>query len=310
MPPVLLSYLCLAASMSLVGTYVGLSKSLVSVFPVLLVIWLRYSIAIAPMLTWLKRRPEEAPMSLQNGALISLSSFIGSFLFTLCTLTGIKMSSALSAGIIMAGIPAAVALLSFIFLKERIALKTYLAIICAVSGIALLAFANTTAASENTSAHENPQWQALIGHLLLIIGVFCEAAYVVIGKKISAQVSPQRISAYMNLWGWIFSMPFGLYLILQFDFTPVHWQHWALLVFYSFAAGIFSVWLWMTGLKNIPASSAGIFTMMLPIATTTVGVLMGEHFTLMHGLALMLALFGLVLATWPKKGFLHKQKHH
>lgn len=293
--------------MSLVGIYVGLSKSLVSVFPVLLIAWLRYSIAIPPMLPWLKRQPGEAPMSMANNALIALSSFIGSFLFTLCTLTGVKMASALSAGIIMAGIPAAVALFSIIFLKERITLRVLLAILCAVCGIALLAFANLSTDPEN-DASSSSQWETLIGHLLLIIGVFCEATYVVIGKRLANHVSPQRICAYLNLWGWIFSLPFGVYLVLQFDFTPVHWQHWALLVFYSFAAGIFSVWAWMTGLKNIPASSAGIFTIMLPITATLVGVILGEHFSLMHGIALLLALFGIALATWPKKGFRHKQK--
>ena len=50
-----LSYLCLGASMALVGSYVGLSKLLVAVFPVFLLAWLRFGIAAIAMLHWLPR---------------------------------------------------------------------------------------------------------------------------------------------------------------------------------------------------------------------------------------------------------------
>ena len=43
------SYLCLGASMALVGSYVGLSKILVVVFPVFLLAWLRFGIAAVAM---------------------------------------------------------------------------------------------------------------------------------------------------------------------------------------------------------------------------------------------------------------------
>jgi len=71
---------------------------------------------------------------------------------------------------------------------------------------------------------------------------------------------------------------------------------WLLLVFYSLAASLFAVWLWMTGLKHVPANHAGVFTVALPIAATAVGVIfLGERFTLLHAGALLLALAGVVL---------------
>ena len=33
-----------------------------------------------------------------------------------------------------------------------------------------------------------------------------------------------------------------------------------------------TVWLWMTGLKHVPASSAGVFTVLLPVSAAAVGV--------------------------------------
>ena len=56
-PPPAWAYLSLAASMALVGSYVGLSKLLVTVFPVLLLAWLRFAIAAVAMLHWVRRVP-------------------------------------------------------------------------------------------------------------------------------------------------------------------------------------------------------------------------------------------------------------
>jgi hypothetical protein len=46
----LAAYACLAASMALVGSYVGASRLLVAVFPVFLLAWLRFGIAAVAML--------------------------------------------------------------------------------------------------------------------------------------------------------------------------------------------------------------------------------------------------------------------
>ena len=61
------AYFCLAGSMALVGSYVGLSKLLVAVFPVLLLAWLRFGIAAVAMAHWVRRTPGEAPLSRQIG---------------------------------------------------------------------------------------------------------------------------------------------------------------------------------------------------------------------------------------------------
>jgi drug/metabolite transporter (DMT)-like permease len=70
--------------------------------------------------------------------------FFGNFLFTLCMITGVSLTSAVSAGVIMAAIPAAVAVFSWIFLKEKANARTWWAIALAVAGIALLALAPAT----------------------------------------------------------------------------------------------------------------------------------------------------------------------
>lgn len=287
-----LAYLSLAASMALVGSYVGLSKVLVLVFPVFLLAWLRFGIAAVAMGRWIQRGPTEPTLSRHDRWLLFFESFFGNFLFSICMLFGVSMSSALEAGVIMAGIPAAVALLSRAFLKERIALRVMLGIACAVFGIALVSFTKNSPGAPAGS---------LLGNLLLVGAVVCEASYVVMGKKLTGNVSPKRISALINLWGLALVTPLGLWQALSFDFSAVPAGSWWLLLFYSIAASVVTVWLWMTGLRHVPASSAGIFTVLLPVSAAAVGVwLLGEKFSSAQAAAFALALAGVVLATWPQ----------
>jgi drug/metabolite transporter (DMT)-like permease len=238
--------------------------------------------------------PGAAPLSRHDRGLVFLESFLGNFLFSICMLFGVAATSALAAGVVMAAIPAAVALLSRVFLGERIRPRVLLAIACAAVGIAWLALARHSGASTGAEA---PLW----GYALLLGAVFCEASYVVIGKRLTGQLSARRISALINLWGLLLVTPFGLWQALSFPFGSVSPSVWTLLVFYALAASVWSVWLWMRGLVHVPASQAGVFTVMLPLAAATVGVLLlGETFGAAHAGALALALMGLLLATWPE----------
>jgi drug/metabolite transporter (DMT)-like permease len=288
---ILLSYFCLALAMAIVGAYVGFSKALVVIFPVFLLAWLRFAIAAVAMAPWLRRPANEAPLDAPTHRLLFLESFFGNFLFSICMLAGVYRSSALAAGVIMAAIPALVAVLSWALLGERPGGRVMLGIACAIAGIALVAFARD-AEGELASG-------SLLGALLLLGAAFCEALYVVLGKKLSARVGPKRISALINLWGLALVTPLALWQLpgLAWNFIPK--QSYVLLVVYAISASVLTVWLWMTGLKHVPASSAGVFTVFLPISAAAVGVMfLGEQFTAAQAAAFALALVGVVLASW------------
>jgi len=288
---ILLSYFCLALAMAIVGAYVGFSKALVVIFPVFLLAWLRFAIAAVAMAPWLRRPANEAPLDARTHRLLFLESFFGNFLFSICMLAGVYRSSALAAGVIMAAIPAVVAVLSWVLLGERPGGRVMLGIACAIAGIALVAFARD-AEGELASG-------SLLGALLLLGAVFCEALYVVLGKKLSARVGPKRISALINLWGLALVTPLALWQLPGFAWNFIPRQSYVLLVAYAISASVLTVWLWMTGLKHVPASSAGVFTVFLPISAAAVGVaFLGEQFTPAQAAAFALALVGVVLASW------------
>ena len=286
---------CLAASMALVGSYVALSKPLVAVFPVFLLAWMRFGIGAVATWHWLRKPDDEPALDRPTRRLLFLEAFLGNFLFSICMLYGVALSSAVAAGVIMAAIPAAVALLGWLWLRESISMRVALATALAVVGIGLLS-------AQGASPLAGAPDAAWLGHLLLLGAVLCEAAYAVIGKRLTARLSPRRITALINLWGLALMTPLGLWSAADFAWGDVPPWAWPALLFYALAASVWSVWLWMTGLRGVAASAAGVFTVMLPISATLVGVLaLGEVLGPWQWLALGLALAAVLLATVPHR---------
>ncbi len=283
------AYALLTGSMALVGSYVALSRPLTAAIPVFVLALLRFAIAAVAMLPWTRRAANEPPLTRTEQRLFFTLSFFGNFLFSICMLYGVSMTTATAAGVIMATLPAVVALLSWLLLREQLGGRVLLAIALAVGGVALLQFARADGVSRGAS---------LLGNALMMGAVLCEAIYVIIAKRLSATRSPLRVSALANLWGLALIAPLGLWQLASFDLRSLSAPLWLLLVFYSLAASLFAVWMWVSGLKQVPANQAGVFTVALPLAATAVGVyVLGESFTAMHAVALSFAIAGVVLIT-------------
>ena len=93
------------------------------------------------------RAPARRRLSAHDRRLLFWESFLGNFLFSICMLYGVQATSAVAAGVVMAAIPAAVAILSRLFLGERIAPRVQAAIACAAAGILLLALVKAPGAA-------------------------------------------------------------------------------------------------------------------------------------------------------------------
>ena len=277
--------------MALVGTYVALSKPLTAAVPVFLLAFLRFAIAAIAMLPWTRRGRDEAALSRTEHGLFFVMSFFGNFLFSICMLYGISLTTATAAGVILATLPAVVALLSWLLLREKLTARVLVAVALAVGGIGLLQFARPDEGSS--------RGDALLGNLLMFGAVVCEATYVIIAKRLAATRAPLRVSALINLWGLALIAPFGVWQLVRHDLTAITMPLWMLLVFYSLAASLFAVWMWVAGLKHVPANQAGVFTVALPLAATAVGVfVLGEPFTAIHAIAMAMAAAGVVLITF------------
>jgi drug/metabolite transporter (DMT)-like permease len=277
--------------MSLVGAYVALVKPLTVLFPIFALAFLRFAIAAIALLPWSRRAASESALSRSERWQLFLQSFFGNFLFSICMLWGVAQTSATAAGLVMSALPVVVALLSVALLRERLSGRLLLAVLSAGVGIGLVQLARPAQSSAASS------W---LGGILVFAAVCCEAVYVVIGKRLSATRTPMRVSAWINLWGLALTAPLGLWQMTRLDLAAIAPRYWAYLVFYSLAASVAAVALWMSGLRRISAAFAGVFTVALPLSTTAVAVaVLGEALTWLHAIALTCALLAILLAAWP-----------
>jgi drug/metabolite transporter (DMT)-like permease len=291
-------YAYLFSGMAVVGLYVALSKPLTHIFPVFLLATLRFAIAAVLMLPWLFEQTEKKsgdlrerakPIELAVKKTLFWQSFFGNFLFSIFMLYGVSQTSATASGVILASLPGVVAIFSWLFLRESLSPKTALAAALAFAGVIALSMAKVDVDAANSAS-------SILGNVLVFCCVCCEAVYIILGKRLTRSLSPKRISALINLIGLALMLPLGIWQATSFQFSSVTPALWGLLVFYAVAASMLSTWLWLTGLKTVPANQSGVFTIALPIAATFVGVLfLGERLTFLHGIAFACAAVGILL---------------
>ncbi|CAH2807562.1 MAG: Permease of the drug/metabolite transporter (DMT) superfamily [Candidatus Burkholderia crenata] len=285
--------LYLIAAMLLVGSNVGVGKSVVAFIPVSLFALLRFVIAMAVL--WPLLRPAKIRM-VKRGEWVNLfqQAFFGTFMFTLLMLNGVQRTSAVAAGVITSTIPAVVALFSWFFLKERPNGLALISIVLAIAGVVVINVAQGVAgASQDTS---------LLGNLMVLGAVCCESYYVILSRRLTQTLPAIDICAYTHFFGLLLMLPLGFSALVSFDYSGVSLSVWSLVLWYGFSANIFSFWLWMKGIRHVDGSLAGVFCGLLPIAAELYGmVFLDERPTIAHGIALACVVAGIVLASLKAK---------
>ncbi|MDT4838913.1 carboxylate/amino acid/amine transporter [compost metagenome] len=283
----LVAYLCLAMSMCVVGSNIGIGKLVISELPVFLFAALRFFIAsviLFPGMLWPAFRQGLDGATWRG---LSLQSFFGCFLFSLFMLYGVTYTAATSAGIITSALPSLIALLSWLWLRERVDSRGLIAIAFAVLGIALLNLQDASSSGKNS----------ILGNTLILGAVLAEALFAVFSRRLSLTVHPWSMAFGVNVVGLLLFLPLAVPQALTFDWSSPGAELWYWVLFYSITASVLSFLLWYRGISEVPANVAGLFTGLMPVSAALVGIfILGEILSSGHviGMGLVIAsiLFG------------------
>lgn len=287
------NYLYLSLGMAFTGATVAISKPLAAVMPVFLLGLLRCLIAAAALapLMLTNRTVKFQGFEQAKGPLIG-QTITGVFLFTSFLFFGVRHSSALSAGIITATLPAAVAVLSWVWLKERLGRFQALAVALAILGVATLSLAEN---GDVAGANAVP----LLGTGLLVMAVIVEAFYTIYAKQTALHLAPLPTAFLVNLLGaGLFAVP-GIWQGLTFDWALADAGIWALIFAFAIGSSVFALVFWYMGVKHTPANIAGLFTAVMPLSAGSVAILfLGESLTRYHVFGALLVIGAIVLGSF------------
>lgn len=292
----ILPYSQLALAMALVGANVAVAKLLAEALPIALIAFLRCALAVAvlwPLARWLDGAVPVPPLVKRN---LFFQAVFGTAIYNAGLLAGLRLTSALEGGLVLATLPAVVALGSFVWLRERLSARQWAAAGLAGLGMAAITLARLGGGAGGSSA---------LGNLLVFAGVCGEAVYVLLAKRIAGAVPVITASLWMQFFSALVLLPFAVpgfgAVSALGDGTLL-----GLLVFHSLTASVLCLLLWFQGLKRVPAGVAGVFTAFLPASAAATAVLfLGEHFGAVHAAGFALMTGSLLLATWPGNVRLH-----
>ncbi|WED44031.1 DMT family transporter [Legionella cardiaca] len=289
-----LIFLTLAQVM--VGINIVSSKILLTTMPIFFLLTMRFILATIALLPlhWLspaKTQPLSyyfSQLQYRDWFFILSQALSAGILFNCFMLLGLHYTDANVAGIITSSLPAIIALLSWLILKEKIAGKQSLCVLFATIGLAVIAYDKLQG---NHAVH------SFIGDFIILFSLLPEAAYYILCK-----VHPNRLPVFitatlMNGVNALLLFPIGIYS--YFNTPDLDIASWWILFVLGLSSGLFYVF-WYIGCRSVDGIMASLSTAIMPVATVLLAwLILGEQLTLWQGLGMSLVL--LSIAIYAKK---------
>lgn len=272
---------------SLAGSSIVVAKLLSLRVPVFTTGVLSLTIAFICMLPmqWTKRR-ELKQLNRNEIGLMILQALSGIVLFRIFTLYGLRYTSALDASIITAATPAVMAILSVVFLKERLNLNIVFGIIFALSALVLVNLGNLKPGSSTGS---------FFGNMLIACAVFCESMLTIFRRFTKAQISSITNTTVLSFMSVLMMLPMAIIEMRTFDLNQMSMQDGLAIFYYGAVATAIAYILWGDGALRIPATYTGVACVSMPISAVFLSsLILGETLTVLHWGGCMLAVTGIL----------------
>lgn len=260
------AYLVLA--MITVGSTVVVSRIIAAGLPPFTAAALRFALALPVFLALLRWRGVRVRMPDRHDAgLLALQALCGSVGYAVLLMAGLRTASAADAGVIAGSLPAVVALVGVLLLRQRIGPGQWAAIALACLGVAAVEVgASPTAAGPAPS---------LTGGLLVLAAVGCEALFLLLNKRLHVAVAPLAQSTLMCALGLAFTTAPALFE--QAWRRPVDAAALVGVLYYALIPTVGGYLLWYAGAERVDAGRAALYTAVLPLSALALAALvLGE----------------------------------
>ncbi|EPR42833.1 protein of unknown function DUF6 transmembrane [Desulfovibrio sp. X2] len=223
-----------------------------------------------------------------------LLGLTGIFFYNACFFSALRTVEAGRAALVIASIPACVALGDYLFLGARLSFSRLCGIPVSLLGVALILSDFRLGALFSGGAG--------VGELYLLGCVTAWAAYTLLGRRCVQSMSPLFSVTWSCLFGSLLLLPCAVGEGLLGRLPSVSFTAWGNLAFLGvMATGVAFCWYY-EAIKALGASRAGVFINLVPVAAIALGVfILGEHVSLSLVVGGATVLCGVFLTNRPQR---------
>jgi drug/metabolite transporter (DMT)-like permease len=287
----LAGFLYLSLAMFGVGTTVVVSKIIAHGMPPFTATALRFAIATPIFMALLRLTRTPWPrLGRRDLALLLLQSGAGSVGYTVLVITGLKFTSAADAGVITGTLPAVTGVIAVLVLGERPGFRLAASVCLATAGIlaVTIKFEGATMGL--------PSWQSLLGNALVLAAVACESIFLLLNKRLRADVPPLAVSMFMSLFGLLISAVPAAMEILFIPSGDITAGALLGVVYYALLPTVLGFLLWYAGAARTSGMEAALFTAVLPVsAVVLAAVVLGETITTQQVIGVVFVIFAIII---------------
>lgn len=205
----------------------------------------------------------------------------------------LTLTTASQAGMVSATLPVLVALISVLFLGERLTARSWCGLVLSLAGVAWVSLCS--AATENAP-------RPVLGNLLELMAMMCAAGYTVSMKKLCASYSPYFLTALQCLVGTLFFLPLLFLPGIEFPRELSPGPVWAV-VYLGVCINVGAYGLYNFGISKLPAWQASAFINLIPVVSIFLGwAWLNEHLSLAQLLGAATVFGGVLMSQrWPDR---------
>lgn len=223
-------------------------------------------------------RQEKDDFSRKDFFMLVLLGILTYPLTSMLQFLGLSFTSASSATTIIGIEPVMIAIIGFLFFKERTSPIVFFLGIVALLGVAL---------TVGVSALENVSF---FGCFLVFLSTIVVSFWVRLSKKILTKMSSNYYTALTIQLGTLFALPIMLFLVRNWE---IHYSFEGILALLYLVVGcsIGAGWFWNKGLERSEASKSGLFLALEPVFGIILAVLiLGEKLNFLSIIGIILVI--------------------
>jgi len=223
--------------------------------------WMRYILAVACFLLFLKLTKQWVTPSKQQWKIITAIGFLSTFLYQAFFMYGMKWTAAGDASLMITFNPLFTAILAVPFLNEKFDIRLGTGLLLAVCGVVVIAWFSPN--------DDLPVNERLLGDALIGMSALSWACTTILMKKAMTgenALSPLHLTVWSSVVGLLIQTPAVIWEFYQVGFPmEASFDAWAWLAFLAIFSTVLSYVWFAEGIRIIGAGRSAMYVYLVPI---------------------------------------------